>query len=176
MPLIVCYGTYMRTNSQIWSEMFRFWRRIFAVGFALGVVSGIVMTFEFAMDSGPFPHDVGPILGVIIAMEVLTAFSVRGRLFGVARLRRGPDQRPGHDDLDLHGQPGDDPFGQLDPGCQLVDADPAGYRTIERALPAEGLGPGYLKPLVRDPVPATCSSGPGSLRASSSPGSRLGTS
>jgi cytochrome d ubiquinol oxidase subunit I len=58
------------------------WRRIFAVGFTLGVVAGIVMTFEFALNTGPFPHDVGPILGVIIAIEVLTAFFLEARFFG----------------------------------------------------------------------------------------------
>jgi cytochrome bd ubiquinol oxidase subunit I len=81
--LIVCYGMYMRTNSQTWLQMFRFWRRIFGIGFALGVVSGIVMTFEFGLNWGPFAHDVGPILGVIIAMEVLTAFFLEAGFLGL---------------------------------------------------------------------------------------------
>jgi cytochrome bd ubiquinol oxidase subunit I len=48
--LIVCYATYMRSDSDVWVRMFRFWRRIFAIGFALGVVSGIVLTFEFGLN------------------------------------------------------------------------------------------------------------------------------
>jgi cytochrome d ubiquinol oxidase subunit I len=62
---------YMRTDDELWLRMFRFWRRIFAIGFALGVVSGIVLTFEFGLNWGPFAHDVGPIVGVMIAMAVL---------------------------------------------------------------------------------------------------------
>jgi hypothetical protein len=72
--LVVCYAMYMRTDDEVWLRMFRFWRRIFWIGFALGVVSGIVLTFEFALNWGRFAHDVGPIVGVIIAMEVVTAF------------------------------------------------------------------------------------------------------
>lgn len=64
--LIVCYGMYMRTDDDVWLRMFRFWRRIFATGFALGVVSGIVLTFEFGLNWGPFAHDVGPIVGWLI--------------------------------------------------------------------------------------------------------------
>jgi cytochrome d ubiquinol oxidase subunit I len=63
--------------------MFRFWRRIFGIGFALGVVSGIVMTFEFGLNWGPFAHDVGPIVGVIIAMEVVTAFFLEAGFLGL---------------------------------------------------------------------------------------------
>lgn len=72
--LVVCYAMYMRTDDEVWLRMFRFWRRIFGIGFALGVVSEIVLTFEFGLNWGPFAHDVGPIVGVIIAMEVVSAF------------------------------------------------------------------------------------------------------
>src|SRR5271167_2401581 len=71
--LVVCYAMYMRTDELVWLQMFRFWRRIFGIGFALGVVSGIVLTFEFGLNWERFARDVGPIIGVIIAMEVLTA-------------------------------------------------------------------------------------------------------
>jgi cytochrome d ubiquinol oxidase subunit I len=81
--LVVCYAMYMRTNDDVWLRMFRFWRRIFGIGFALGVVSGIVMTFEFGLNWGPFAHDVGPILGVLIAMEVVTAFFLEAGFLGL---------------------------------------------------------------------------------------------
>jgi cytochrome d ubiquinol oxidase subunit I len=77
--LVVCYAMYMRTNDDVWLRMFRFWRRIFG----LGVVSGIVMTFEFGLNWGPFAHDVGPIIGVIIAMEVVTAFFLEAGFLGL---------------------------------------------------------------------------------------------
>jgi cytochrome d ubiquinol oxidase subunit I len=81
--LVVCYAMYMRTDDEVWLRMFRFWRRIFGIGFALGVVSGIVMTFEFGLNWGPFAHDVGPILGVLIAMEVVTAFFLEAGFLGL---------------------------------------------------------------------------------------------
>ena len=49
----VCYWMYMRTDEEVWLRMFRFWRRIFAIGFAIGVVSGIVLTFDPAGLPGP---------------------------------------------------------------------------------------------------------------------------
>jgi len=81
--LIVCYGAYMRTKQAVYLHMFRFWRRIFGIGFALGVVSGIVLTFEFGLNWGRFAHDVGPILGVIIGMEVVTAFFLEAGFLGL---------------------------------------------------------------------------------------------
>jgi cytochrome d ubiquinol oxidase subunit I len=81
--LVVCWSMYMRTGDEVWRQMFRFWRGIFAIGFALGVVAGIVMTFEFGLNWGRFAHDVGPILGVIIAMEVVTAFFLEAGFLGL---------------------------------------------------------------------------------------------
>jgi cytochrome d ubiquinol oxidase subunit I len=81
--LVVCYAMYMRTYDEVWLRMFRFWRRIFGIGFALGVVSGIVLTFEFGLNWGRFAHDVGPIVGVIIAMEVVTAFFLEAGFLGL---------------------------------------------------------------------------------------------
>jgi cytochrome bd ubiquinol oxidase subunit I len=81
--LVVCYAMYMRTDDEVWLRMFRLWRRIFGIGFALGVVSGIVLTFEFGLNWGPFAHDVGPIVGVIIAMEVVSAFFLEAGFLGL---------------------------------------------------------------------------------------------
>ncbi|HWF74616.1 MAG TPA: cytochrome ubiquinol oxidase subunit I, partial [Solirubrobacteraceae bacterium] len=81
--LIVCYAMYMRTDDEVWLGMFRFWRRIFAIGFAVGVVSGIVLTFEFGLNWGKFAHDVGPIVGVMILMEVVMAFFLEAGFLGL---------------------------------------------------------------------------------------------
>jgi cytochrome d ubiquinol oxidase subunit I len=81
--LVICYAMYMRSDDAVWLRMFRFWRRIFAIGFAIGVVSGIVLTFQFGLNWGPFARDVGPIIGVAIAMEVLTAFFLEAGFLGL---------------------------------------------------------------------------------------------
>lgn len=81
--LAVVYGLHVRTRKPVYLQIFRFWKRIFAVGFALGVVAGTVMTFEFGLNWGPFAHATGPILGPIIGMEVATAFFVEAGFIGI---------------------------------------------------------------------------------------------
>jgi cytochrome d ubiquinol oxidase subunit I len=73
---------YVRTDDPEWLRMFRFWRRIFGIGFAIGVVSGIVLTFEFGLNWGRFAHDVGPIVGVAILTEVLMGFFLEAGFLG----------------------------------------------------------------------------------------------
>ncbi|WP_137824800.1 cytochrome ubiquinol oxidase subunit I [Brevibacterium sp. 2SA] len=81
--LTVVYGMYWKTKKPVFLQMFRFWRRIFGVGFALGVVAGAVLTFEFGLNWGVFARETGPIIGPIIAMEVVTAFFVEAGFIGV---------------------------------------------------------------------------------------------
>jgi len=92
--LCVVYGLYWRTGKPVYLQMFRFWRRIFAVGFAIGVVAGIVITFEMGLNWGPYAAQTGPIVAPIIGMEVVTAFSVEAGFIGVllygdGRVRKG---------------------------------------------------------------------------------------
>jgi cytochrome d ubiquinol oxidase subunit I len=92
--LSIVYAVYWRTKKPIYLQMFRFWRRIFAVGFALGVVAGAVITFEMGLNWGVFGAKTGPIIGPIIGMEVVTAFFVEAGfigilLYGESRVRKG---------------------------------------------------------------------------------------
>ncbi|MDH6578211.1 cytochrome ubiquinol oxidase subunit I [Kitasatospora sp. MAP5-34] len=81
--LAVAYTAYLRTRNPLYLQMFRFWRKIFAVGFGLGVVAGTVMTFEFGLNWGSYAHAVGPVLGVTIGMEVITAFFLEAGFIGI---------------------------------------------------------------------------------------------
>lgn len=81
--LVFCYAAYLRTGKDVYLELFRFWRQIFAIGFGLGVVAGIVLTFEFGLNWGGYARAVGPILGVIIGMEVVTAFFLEAGFLGL---------------------------------------------------------------------------------------------
>lgn len=81
--LVGLYGAYLRTGRETYLVMYRFWRRIFAMGFGLGVVAGIVMTFEFGLNWGGYAAAVGPILGVIIGLEVVTAFFLEAGFLGI---------------------------------------------------------------------------------------------
>jgi cytochrome d ubiquinol oxidase subunit I len=81
--LVLVYGLYLRTGDRVYLQIFRFWKKIFAVGFALGVVAGTVITFEFGLNWGPYAAATGPILGPIIGMEVVTAFFVEAGFIGI---------------------------------------------------------------------------------------------
>jgi cytochrome d ubiquinol oxidase subunit I len=92
--LCVTYGLHWRTGDPVYLQMFRFWRRIFAVGFAIGVVAGAVITFEMGLNWGVYAAKTGPVIGPIIGMEVVTAFFVEAGFIGVllygdGRVRRG---------------------------------------------------------------------------------------
>ena len=92
--LCVLYGLFWRTGNPVYRQLFRFWRRIFAVGFALGVVAGIVITFEMGLNWGSYAAETGPIIAPILGMEVVMAFAVEAGFIGVVlygdgRVRQG---------------------------------------------------------------------------------------
>ncbi len=81
--LVICYGAYCKTGNPLYLQMFRFWRRIFGISFALGIVAGIVLTFELGLNWGNYARAVGPILGPMICMEALTALFLEAGFFGI---------------------------------------------------------------------------------------------
>jgi cytochrome d ubiquinol oxidase subunit I len=81
--LVATYAAFMRTGNDVYLRLFRFWRSIFAIGFGLGVVSGIVLTFEFGLNWGGYARDVGPILGVLIGAEVVFGFFLEAGFLGL---------------------------------------------------------------------------------------------
>ena len=76
-------GVYLKTKRTLWRELYLFWLRIFAVSFALGVVSGIVMSFQFGTNWAELSARAGNILGPLLAYEVLTAFFLEATFLGV---------------------------------------------------------------------------------------------
>ena len=69
--LSVVYGLYWRTGRAVYLQMFRFWRRIFAVGFATGVVAAAVITFQMGLNWGVYGAKTGPIIGPIAGFKVV---------------------------------------------------------------------------------------------------------
>ena len=61
----------------------RYWLKIFAVVFAMGVVSGIVMSYQFGTNWSVFSDKAGPVIGPLMAYEVLTAFFLEAGFLGV---------------------------------------------------------------------------------------------
>src|ERR1700756_4632016 len=79
----LCYTCYCKTGNAVYLQMFRFWRKILAYGFALGIVAGIVLTFELGLNWGSYARATGPILGPIICLEALTAFFLEAGFIGI---------------------------------------------------------------------------------------------
>lgn len=92
--LAVLEGLWLKTGREVYIELFRYWVKIFAVAFAMGVVSGIVMSYQFGTNWSVFATRAGPIVGPLMAYEVLTAFFLEAgflgvMLFGMAKVGRG---------------------------------------------------------------------------------------
>jgi cytochrome bd ubiquinol oxidase subunit I len=74
---------YGRTDDRDWFTAYMLWTKIFALSFAMGVVSGIVMSFQFGTNWPGFMNTVGNIAGPLLAYEVLTAFFLEATFLGV---------------------------------------------------------------------------------------------
>ena len=74
---------YNATGNIKWMEAYRFWVKVFALSFAMGVVSGITMSFQFGTNWPGFMESVGNIAGPLLAYEVLTAFFLEAVFLGI---------------------------------------------------------------------------------------------
>src|SRR5258708_5370752 len=72
--LAVLEGLWLTTGRQVYLDLFRYWLKIFSIGFAMGVVSGVVMSYQFGTNWAAFSDKAGPIIGPLMGYEVLTAF------------------------------------------------------------------------------------------------------
>ncbi len=74
---------YVRTGSETYKQMTRFWGKLFLINFAMGVVTGIVQEFQFGMNWSQYSRFVGDIFGAPLAVEALLAFFVESTFLGV---------------------------------------------------------------------------------------------
>ena len=74
---------WLRTKDDLWRDLYFFWSKIFAVSFGMGVVSGIVMSFQFGTNWAQLSEKAGNILGPLLSYEVLTAFFLEAGFLGV---------------------------------------------------------------------------------------------
>ncbi len=81
--LFVLNLLHFRTRDPVYLDLFNYWKKIFALSFGMGVVSGIVMSYQFGTNWSVFSDKVGPILGPLIGYEVLTAFFLEAGFLGV---------------------------------------------------------------------------------------------
>ncbi len=81
--LAVLEGCWLKTNNAVYKDLYKFWSKIFAVNFGMGVVSGLVMAYEFGTNWARFSDFAGSVTGPLLTYEVLTAFFLEAGFLGV---------------------------------------------------------------------------------------------
>jgi cytochrome d ubiquinol oxidase subunit I len=81
--LVMMEGRYLVTRDPVWESLARFWTRIFAVNFALGVASGIAMEFQFGTNWAGYSRFVGDVFGSVLAAEGIFAFFLESGFLAV---------------------------------------------------------------------------------------------
>ena len=81
--LMVLEALWLKTGRDVFHQLFQYWVKIFAITFGMGVVSGIVMAYQFGSNWAVFSDKAGPVIGPLMAYEVLTAFFLEAGFLGV---------------------------------------------------------------------------------------------
>lgn len=81
--LVVLEASWLRTGQQLFMDLYHFWSKIFAVNFGMGVVSGLVMSYQFGTNWSVLSDYAGSVLGPLLTYEVLTAFFLEAGFLGV---------------------------------------------------------------------------------------------
>ena len=92
--LFVLEGLWLWTGRDVYLRLFQYWLKIFAIAFGMGVVSGLVMSYQFGTNWSVFSDLAGPVIGPLMAYEVLSAFFLEAgflgiMLFGMKRVGKG---------------------------------------------------------------------------------------
>lgn len=81
--LAVLEGLWLKTGDEKFKDIYKFWIKIFAVAFGMGVVSGVVMSYEFGTNWSVFSDKVSNVIGPLFGYEVLTAFFLESSFLGI---------------------------------------------------------------------------------------------
>ena len=81
--LAVLEALWLKTGKPVYDNLYRYWSKIFAIVFGMGVVSGIVMSYQFGTNWAVYSDKAGPIVGPLMAYEVMSAFFLEAGFLGV---------------------------------------------------------------------------------------------
>ena len=87
--LVLLEGFWLRTGNQIYKDLYNMWVKVFALAFAMGVVSGVVMSYQFGNNWSALIDKVGNVIGPLMGYEVLTAFFLEASFLGVMLFGEG---------------------------------------------------------------------------------------
>ena len=116
------------TGRAVYLDLFKYWLKIFALTFGMGVVSGIVMSYQFGTNWSVFSDKAGPVIGPLMAYEVLTAFFLEAGFLGVMLFGMNRVGKTLHFVATLAGRGRHVHLGLLDPVGQQLDAHAGGLR------------------------------------------------
>lgn len=88
MFLVVLEALELRTGRAVYRQLGIFWSRIFALSFGMGVVSGVVLSYEIGTNFGRFSEIAGPVVGPLMSYEVMSAFFLEAGFLGIMLLGR----------------------------------------------------------------------------------------
>jgi len=83
LMMVLMEGAYLRTKNKMYEQLARFWTKIFAITFGIGVATGIVMEFEFGTNWATYSRFVGDVFGSALAAEGIFAFALESGFLGV---------------------------------------------------------------------------------------------
>jgi len=81
--LAVLEALWLKTGRGVYANLYRYWIKVFSIVFGMGVVSGVVMSYQFGTNWAVFSDKAGPIVGPLMAYEVLSAFFLEAGFLGV---------------------------------------------------------------------------------------------
>jgi cytochrome d ubiquinol oxidase subunit I len=81
--LAVLEGLWLLTRREVFQRLYLFWIKVFAISFGMGVVSGVVMSYEFGANWSVFSAKASPVIGPLLGYEVLTAFFLEASFLGI---------------------------------------------------------------------------------------------
>lgn len=81
--LVVMEGAYLKTGKIVYKDMTQFWAKLLAINFAMGVITGVTLEFEFGTNWAYFSRMIGGSFGPILAIEGITAFMLEATMFGL---------------------------------------------------------------------------------------------
>ena len=94
--IVVLKTMALRTNDEIYNQAARFWAKIFGINFAMGVVTGIPMEFQFGTNWAQFSRAAGGVIGQTLAMEGVFSFFLESSVPGPVPVRREATGPKGH--------------------------------------------------------------------------------
>ena len=87
--LAVLEGLWLATKREAFQRLYLFWLKVFAISFGMGVVTGVVMSYQFGTNWSVFSRATAGVLGPLLAYEVLTAFFLEASFLGIMLFGHG---------------------------------------------------------------------------------------